>query len=189
MSCFVDWIFKIQLALIPYMAMNPLPPQAFTKDTLQKAYQWLLQQNASIKDLATSQDVLVSLFLKAQRDGHSSLETPTIQNFKQELKSLVNLMGDLQGSQGSSSAVGSTGSGSGSAPQTSNGSNGLGATFNSSNPQQAGSASSSAQNLGLHLDPQSLSAIAEIRANLNLGSDTESLRALISIGYKHLKKI
>ena len=187
MSCFVDWIFKIQLALIPYMAMNPLPPQAFTKDTLQKAYQWLLQQNASIKDLATSQDVLVSLFLKAQRDGHSSLETPTIQNFKQELKSLVNLMGDLQGSQGSPSAAGSTASGS--APQTSNGSNGLGATFNSSNPQQAGSASSSAQNLGLHLDPQSLSAIAEIRANLNLGSDTESLRALISIGYKHLKKI
>ena len=64
---------------------------------------------------------------------------------------------------------------------------GLGATFHAPPPQQG--SSSSAQNLGLHLDPQSLSAIAEIRANLNLGSDTEALRALISIGYKHLKKI
>ncbi len=166
------------------MAMNPLPPQAFTKDTLQKAYQWLLQQNASIKDLATSQDVLVSLFLKAQRDGHSSLETPTIQNFKQELKSLVNLMGDLQGTQSAQPAAGGAPSNPTPPP-----SNGIGATFNSSIPQQAGSSSSSAQNLGLHLDPQSLSTIAEIRANLNLGSDTEALRALISIGYKHLKKI
>ncbi len=184
------------------MAMNPLPPQAFTKDTLQKAYHWLLNQNASIKDLATSQDVLVSLYLKAQRDGHSSLETPTIQNFKQELKSLVNLMGDLQGSQATSSASGTTFM-AGSAPSSqqpghhsaqqssaqnsTNSHSGLGATFNSTPPQ--GSSSSSAQNLGLHLDPQSLSAIAEIRANLNLGSDTEALRALISIGFKHLKKI
>lgn len=178
------------------MAMNPLPPQAFTKDTLQKAYQWLLQQNASIKDLATSQDVLVSLFLKAQRDGHSSLETPTIQNFKQELKSLVNLMGDLQGSQATTPASGTTlmagqtpANQMGSA-NSANSQSGLGATFHSSHstPPQQGS-SSSAQNLGLHLDPQSLSAIAEIRANFNLGSDTEALRALISIGYKHLKKI
>lgn len=172
------------------MAMNPLPPQAFTKDTLQKAYQWLLQQNASIKDLATSQDVLVSLYLKAQRDGHSSLETPTIQNFKQELKSLVNLMGDLQGSQAAPAASTPAGSG----PATSI-SNGLGATFNSPisqtphTSQLSGPLTSSTQNLGLHLDPQSLSTIAEIRANLNLGSDTEALRALISIGYKHLKKI
>lgn len=168
------------------MAMNPLPPQAFTKDTLQKAYQWLLQQNASIKDLATSQDVLVSLYLKAQRDGHSSLETPTIQNFKQELKSLVNLMGDLQGSQNTphTSSPSATMAGSIAPP-----SSGLGATISSAVSQPSAATSSSTQTLGLHLDPQSLAAIAEIRANLNLGSDTEALRSLISIGYKHLKKI
>ena len=176
------------------MAMNPLPPQAFTKDTLQKAYQWLLMQNSSIKELATSQDVLVSLFLKAQRNGDASLETPTIQNFKQELKSLVNLMGDLQGSQptASSQSSGTTTAGTGSngsgghssSPQSGLGA-GLGATFSSASPFTT----TSTQSLGLQLDSQSLAAIAEIRANLNLGADSEALRALISIGYKHLKKI
>ena len=39
------------------MTMNPLPPQAFTKDTLQKAYVWLLSQPAGIKEMASTQDV------------------------------------------------------------------------------------------------------------------------------------
>ena len=153
-------------------------------------------QNSSIKELATSQDVLVSLFLKAQRNGDASLETPTIQNFKQELKSLVNLMGDLQGTPPTASVqslganpthpnmAGTNGSGGHSSSQSSLGS-GLGATYSAANPFTT----TSTQSLGLQLDSQSLAAIAEIRANLNLGADSEALRALISIGYKHLKKI
>src|SRR4051812_36697176 len=77
------------------MTVNPLPPQAYTKETLQKAYAWLLTQSPSIKDMATSQDMLISLYLKAQRNGDASLETPSIQNFKQELKNLASMMGDL----------------------------------------------------------------------------------------------
>src|SRR4051812_27838051 len=79
------------------MTMNPLPPQAYTKDTLTKAYLWLLHQNDSIKELATTPDTLVTLFLKAQRNGDDSLDTPSIQNFKNELKSLAGLMGELDG--------------------------------------------------------------------------------------------
>lgn len=176
------------------MGMNPLPPQAFTKETLQRAYQWLLQQNSSIKEIATSQDVLVSLYLKAQRNGEASLETPTIQNFKQELKSLAHLIGDLNGQ---------TGNGSGSvtanaAPQNSH----LAQTypagasiFSPNQPSPPSSGQNSAppspglKDLGIHLDSQSLSAIAEVRTNLNLGSDSEALRALISVGYKHLRRI
>lgn len=79
------------------MTMNPLPPQAYTKDTLTKAYLWLLNQNESIKELATTPDTLVTLYLKAQRNGDDSLDTPSIQNFKNELKSLAGLMGELEG--------------------------------------------------------------------------------------------
>lgn len=79
------------------MTMNPLPPQAYTKDTLTKAYLWLLHQNDSIKELATTPDILVTLFLKAQRNGDESLDTPSIQNFKNELKSLAGMMGELEG--------------------------------------------------------------------------------------------
>jgi hypothetical protein len=177
------------------MAMNPLPPQAFTKDTLQKAYQWLLLQSSSIKELATSQDVLVSLYLKAQRNGDASLETPTIQNFKQELKSLVNLMGDLQGAQPTTSSAqnlganpniagSNNGTGSNSTPNY-----GLGVGAGATSRSSSSLTTTSTQSLGLELDSQSLAAIAEIRVNLNLGADSEALRALISIGYKHLKKI
>ena len=78
------------------MTVNTLPPQAYTKETLQKAYTWLLNQSPSVKDLATTQDMLVSLYLRAVRNGEISNESPSIQNFKQELKSLAGIMGDLQ---------------------------------------------------------------------------------------------
>ncbi|MBO9668066.1 MAG: hypothetical protein J7501_14795 [Bdellovibrio sp.] len=77
------------------MTMNPLPPQAYTKETLLKAYQWLMSQNSSIKEIATTPDMLVSLYLKATRDGESALERPSIKNFKSELKNLAGIMGEL----------------------------------------------------------------------------------------------
>ncbi|WP_413292633.1 hypothetical protein ACLSU7_14515 [Bdellovibrio sp. HCB185ZH] len=77
------------------MTMNPLPPQAYTKETLLKAYQWLMSQNSNIKEIATTPDMLVSLYLKSVRDGESALERPSIKNFKSELKSLSALMGEL----------------------------------------------------------------------------------------------
>ncbi|MFM6929838.1 MAG: hypothetical protein ACKOX6_15320 [Bdellovibrio sp.] len=77
------------------MTMNPLPPQAYTKETLLKAYQWLITQNSSIKEIATTPDMLVSLYLKATRDGEGALERPSIKNFKNELKSLAGMMGEL----------------------------------------------------------------------------------------------
>ncbi len=75
--------------------MNPLPPQAYTKETMLKAYAWVMNQPASIKELATTPDILVSLYLKAQRDGLDSLERPSIQNFRDELKSLAGMMSHL----------------------------------------------------------------------------------------------
>jgi hypothetical protein len=151
------------------MAVNPLPPQAFTKETLSKAYAWLLTQNSSIKEMASTQDMLISLYLKAQRNGDAALETPSIQNFKQELKSLANLMGDLQTNPASAPA-GTTVNHTPIAPTT--------VAYTT-----PGSAALS------QLDGQSLNAIAEVKNTLNLSSDIEALRALIALGYKQFKKI
>lgn len=79
--------------------MNPLPPQAYTKDALQKAYAWLMNQPASIRELATTPDVLVSLYLKTQRDGMESLDRPSIKNFRSELKQLAGMMSEFSGSE------------------------------------------------------------------------------------------
>lgn len=176
------------------MTVNPLPPQAYTKETLQKAYAWLLNQSASVKDLATTQDMLISLYLKAQRNGEASLDTPSIQNFKQELKNLASMIGDLQTppSHGISESI--PPSAMTSAPQMTKALpvTGLTQTIKEteavlSNNGFSGN-SPSGQNLNF-LDAQSLLAISEVRQNLNLSSDTEALRALISLGYKQYKKI
>ena len=92
------------------MAMNPLPPQAYTKETLAKAYAWLQGQNDSIKEIATHPDVLVSLYLKAKLNGDEALERPSIQNFRNELKNLTGLLGELEGKSSKASATFSTSS-------------------------------------------------------------------------------
>lgn len=149
------------------MTVNTLPPQAYTKETLQKAYTWLLNQSPSVKDLATTQDMLVSLYLRAVRNGEISNESPSIQNFKQELKSLAGLMGELKTPAAPVATP---------APQP--------AKAAPPAPQATPS-----QTLSEQLDEQSLMAIREVRLMLNLGSDTEALRALISLGHKQFKKI
>ena len=155
------------------MAMNPLPPQAYTKETLQKAYAWLLTQSPSIKDMASTQDMLISLYLKAQRSGEASLEAPSIQNFKQELKSLAGLMGDLQpSSHGYTPTKPKTAPAA--APQT---------------PMPAFVSGETSSSLMAQLDPTSLQALTSVKTTLNLSSDDEALRALIALGIKQFNKI
>jgi hypothetical protein len=164
------------------MAVNPLPPQAYTKEILQKAYTWLLNQNSSIKEMASTQDMLVSLYLKAQRGGDGALETPSIQNFKQELKTLANLMGDLQTPSMPSPSPQPAAPTTFTQPsQTHQPSTNSSANQNVSAPSTPG--------LIQNLDQLSLQALADVRITLNLSSDTEALRALIALGYKQFKKI
>lgn len=199
------------------MAVNPLPPQAFTKDTLQKAYAWLLTQNSSIKEMANTQDMLISLYLKAQRGGEAALDTPSIQNFKQELKSLANLMGDLQTPATTPSTQQQQ------APYTAAAQPQPPPTHHTHHAYHAPSAVTYAtthmatqtaaviQPTASHvsaavqqppkndssvftatlsqLDGNSLNMLSEVRNTLNLSSDIEALRALMALGYKQFKKI
>ena len=48
------------------MSMN-LPPQAYTRDMLAAAFEWLHTQPASVRELATNSDSLVSLYLRSKR--------------------------------------------------------------------------------------------------------------------------
>lgn len=177
------------------MTLNPLPPQAYTKETLQKAYSWLLTQPMSVKDMATSQDILVSLYLKAQRNGEASLEAPSIQNFKQELKQLASMIGDLQTPNQTATQSQAHVQAPLEAPTAQTRAlpvTGLPLNFKESVNQAAqamgnmggGSSSSLGQ-----LDIQSLQALSEVRQTLNLSSDIEALRALIALGYKQFKKM
>lgn len=159
------------------MTMNPLPPQAYTKDTVVQAYAWLQSQPDSIKELATTPDTLVSLYLKAKLQGNAALERPSIQNFKNELKSLAGLMGEFEGHESRSQQPIAA------AP-----------TKPVQTPQSAAVASPStsvaAQTMtSSQLDSKSLEAIRFVQNEFNLSSEGEALRLLISTGLKTLKKL
>jgi hypothetical protein len=143
--------------------MNPLPPQAYTKETLGKAFAWLQSQSENIKEMATSPDVLVSLFLKAKLNGNGALDRPSIQNFKNELKSLAGMMGEFEVTDH---------------PQP---------TITSRPPPVA--AEVQATSPFPDLDSKSLGLIQEVKTEFNLSSDCEALRLLISLGCKALKKL
>ena len=174
------------------MSMNPLPPQAYTKDTLAKAFAWLQAQNESIKELASSPDILVSLYLKTKMQGEGSLERPSIQNFKNELKSLAGMMGEFEVAETS--------------PPTPPTHHQAQQQFNHQQHQalqqqqiqqrmsaQAAAAAPQPQaptqaSMPLsNLDPKSLAMIQEVKASLNLSSDSEALRVLIAVGFRGVK--
>lgn len=148
------------------MTMNPLPPQAYTKETLLRAYHWLQNQPGSIREMALTPDILVSLYLKASRDGDNALERPSIQNFKAELKNLAGMMGELESHQKPTPTV-------------------------TVQQAQATTTVTPTQHPVLesqpHLDAQSAALVKEIKALFNLTSDSETLRLLIKIGYENAR--
>src|ERR1700733_1665405 len=80
-----------------------LPPQAYTRDMLAAAYEWLRSQPSSIRELATSSDNLVSLYLQSRRrpnalnqlvpnskgEGASAMSGASGEAFKNDLKNLA----------------------------------------------------------------------------------------------------
>jgi hypothetical protein len=178
------------------MTMNPLPPQAYTKETLGKAFAWLQAQSENIKEMATSPDILVSLYLKAKLNGNGALDRPSIQNFKSELRSLAGMMGEfevmdpsaglearvqneMQSSPPKSEPKAPT------APSASTGAT----SFSFVPPPQTPAQIPISAGLPESLDPRSLAMIREVKNDLNLSSEQEALRMLISLGAKSLRKL
>lgn len=171
--------------------MNPLPPQAYTKDILLKAYQWLMSQNSSIKEIATTPDILVSLYLKATRDGEHALERPSIQNFKKELRSLAGMMGELDRPQNKSSTpVAAVPAGPASfAPSAPVMASPVRETPLEAPASTPVTATTHKLDLLEQLDDQSRSMIQEVKDQFNLSSDMEALRMLVKVGYTRSKNL
>jgi hypothetical protein len=174
--------------------MNPLPPQAYTKDTLVQAYAWLQSQSDSVKEMATNPDILVSLFMKSKMQGDQFFERPSIQNFKNELKSLAGMIGEFEQTPPptphQTPAIKSQPSAPPPAPAEAS------IPFSSVTPPpvsntkaQTHSLSQSAPQISLDekwldpIDARSLEMIREVKGRFNLSSDMEALRLLISIGH------
>ncbi len=216
--------------------MNPLPPQAYTRETMVKAYQWVQSQNAHIRELATTPDLLVSLYLKAQMQGNECLDRPSIQNFKSELKSLAGMIGEFETAPAAEAMTEASLAKMSSPPQGTvqmppqpphHYAPAAGAYAHNRPPHQSqvtshapppphlqrphapsqaqnqsaqkmaplppptASSTQPAPNTGaaqFELDPRSLQMIQEVKVQLNVTSDMEALRILISVGYTKFKR-
>jgi hypothetical protein len=156
------------------MSLDQFPPQAYTKETLLKAYNWLQSQPESVRDLASTPDQLVSLYLKNSRGSSlDGLERPSIQSFKSELKNLAGMMGDLEKKQDPPSYSTST-SASIPAPSAPH-------HYQPTQRTQAPTASP--------MDEVTQSLIREVKSELNLSSDQEALRMLVKIGYQKVRSL
>ena len=181
------------------MTMNPLPPQAYTKETLVKAYQWLQHQSDNIKEMASTPDVLVGLFLKAKMQGESALERPSIQNFKSELKNLAGMMGEFEvvdhgglvtmpaaPTQSAPQAIAPSPA----KPVPHSPSAAQAAHFDAASPPPAAPTQSAPLRKTLpELDTRSWLMIQEVKNQMNLSSEIEALRLLISVGQSKLKAL
>ncbi len=68
-----------------------IPPQAYTRDILVKAIEWISHQPPAVRERASSADLIVSFYLQARRRMTAAqLEAPVSgENFKQDLKHLA----------------------------------------------------------------------------------------------------
>lgn len=168
------------------MTTANLPPQAYTRETLAAAFEWLKTQPDSVKQLASSSDILVGLYLQFRRrkqEGFGPIDSRVDplnedapvsgEQFKSELKNLAQGLEQftepkLNSSMASPSHVMK------SAPKSS---------VRTAPPRET------PPSLGLGLDPQSRDRLLMIQQKLNLSSETEAVRLLISLGFDKIQDI
>ncbi len=170
---------------------SSLPPQAYTREILTAAFNWLQTQPDSVRRQATNPDSLVGIYMRAQRlaDGIDSDAPISSQNFMSDLKNLAEGLKqfetppnprDLRRVQSTAPSANNAGA--------------HHATQHTTHPaahhashQSPPSAPFSIPNGGLN--ERTLAMIQEVRNQLNLSSDSEAINMMISLAYKSLKNL
>lgn len=184
------------------MSLSNLPPQAYTRETVLEAFNWLQTQPESVRQHAKTEDALVSLYLRAKRFGGvgSPLEQEapiSSKKFKSDLKNLAKGLRDFDKAPPQESAGGQAPEPKRpkSAPvhphrerpaqqEPQNYRLGLGEL---SLPQLKVSAPAAAESL--ELDPLSHRQVRRTMDLLNLSSESETLRLLITLGAQSVQKL
>jgi hypothetical protein len=176
--------------------MSFIAPQAYTKETLSKAFDWLQYQPDQVKQVATSPDALVGLFLKAQRQGldHIDVDAPvSSKKFIADLKSLKKDIAQFEENPSVTPSPMTTPTApppvfAQPPPQATN-------SFQTSTQTQVSQTMTVSETKSIHtnttlpfaaLDPHSLQAIQIVQERFNLSSQQEALRMLIAVGAKQV---
>lgn len=145
-----------------------------------QAYQWLRTQPDGVREMAGSPDALVSLYLKAKRSGESfseGLAPQSKENFKNDLRNLASELKAFNNGVAPANHLEPEPP----IPPREN--------LNFTEPKPPRKENQDHRSPLNYLDMKSYEMIVEIRNRLNLSSDTEVLRMLITIGYDRIKDI
>lgn len=176
------------------MASGPtLPPQAYTREILTAAFNWLQSQPDSVRKMATTPDALVGLYLRAQRFGNSSLESDapvSSQAFMSDLKNLAEGLKQFEDPKESRKLLHTTSQPSPSMqapppPQAMSSGAGAWSGFHQfQSPPMAPVAP-----LPQQLNERSWAMIQEVKSQLNLSSDVDAINMMVALAYKNLRNL
>jgi hypothetical protein len=185
-----------------------IPPQAYTRDTLVKAIEWMNSQPASLRERAGSADLIVSYYLQARRRMTAAqMEAPVSgESFKADLKHLAR---DLKQFEEPSAPPTQPNRAfaqlqEGPVPQMN-----FQDPFNPprvvqpppqtlppphQQPQPTPSAPAASQAhlpkvMTWTIDPRSLAAARELMQRMNLSHETEALRMLVQLGLERMREV
>ncbi len=164
-----------------------LPPQAYTRDILIKAYEWLSTQPDVLKQKARDADTLVSLYMMSRRRATQDNweEKVSVETFKNDLRHLAEDLKQFEAPIPTPMTAPMPAS----PPQP---------PFSSmSIPAASVAAPSMTQQMpqqmiehkALPLDERSLRMVREIQERFNLSHENEAIRMLIVLGYEKVRPL
>lgn len=147
-----------------------LPPQAYTRDILIKAYEWLREQPPAVKEKAKDADSLVSLYMQLRRrtSQDSWEQKVSAETFKNDLRHLAEDMKQFEAPMPTPAPTSPP-------PKT------MAHVIEQPMAVQAKNSP--------NLDERSLKMLREIQQRFNLSHEGEALRMLIVLGYEKVTNV
>ena len=165
-----------------------LPPQAYTRDILIKAYEWLSTQPDVLKQKAKDADTLVSLYMMSRRRATQDNweEKVSAETFKNDLRHLAEDLKQFETPTMAPTPAPMPAS----PPQKSIPAAPLMPSI--VEPQVTATVATTTavtKPQGLNLDERSLRMVREIQDRFNLSSENEAIRMLIVLGYEKVRPL
>lgn len=193
--------------------MSIFAPQAYTKETLAKAFEWLQHQPESVQQAASNPEMLVSIYLQAQRQGLQKIDADapvSSRKFIDDLKTLSKDFAQFEDTSTSSVATTAKQTLQHTSPSTVQHRHHEMPTINTSSSvstqtsqyQQSSSQKVSQQVIlerAIHqqtittdgfftLDEKSMNMIKDIQERFNFSSPQETLRFIVSVGIERISQ-
>lgn len=157
--------------------LTSVPPQAYTRDTLVKALEWISDQPPAVREKAKSADLLVSYYLQARRQSAADLEAPISgEAFKADLKHLAEDLKQFEDPPPPPQLQPQPQPRIFSAPAP-------------TPPPPPPTVAPGPVAVSWMVDPRSLQAARELQDKLNLSNEVEALRMLITLGAERARQV